>query len=470
MSLRSTATRRVCARTKKAPAPSWHASRSSKAEFSQTLAARQLELESLADRRSRTDAELQEKRQAIQQTRRDLDALNSETQSLRARRDSLDQILQHRAYANTSVKRLFAAIEHNQVQGLKPVGVLADFVELKDPRFERATEEFLHEELEYVVVRDWDEAQRGVDLLRAELDGRATFLVEPDFSNDGSVVHSAPVPEPPIGPETGIVGRLCDGIRFTNGLTNAPAELLPRLARCYFAESRSCAELLAFEYPDLFFLLDDGVCYHGHAVTGGNKTASGPLAMKRELRELSVLYEKKQREAAAARERLDSLEKASQLLAEELELVRTELQKQEKETLLLDQEMRKLAEESQPRRAEALRFPARARSPGPRFRPNARGARTQTGARRRKRRGALGPRERVGRRTLRTRAAPHRRGSARRGAFRAAGRARRTRGTLPRRRRRHGASRPAAPRSLQPPRQSRRLRSSVSAVVPHPPA
>ncbi len=178
------------------------------------------------------------------------------------------------------------------------------------------------------------------------MDGRATFLVEPDFSNDGSVVHSAPVPEPPIGPETGIVGRLCDGIRFTNGLTNAPAELVPRLARCYFAESRSCAELLAFEYPDLFFLLDDGVCYHGHAVTGGNKTASGPLAMKRELRELSVSYEKKQREAAAGRERLDSLEQSSQLLADELELVRTELQKQEKETLLLDQEMRKLSEES----------------------------------------------------------------------------------------------------------------------------
>ncbi len=134
----------------------------SKTEFSRTLAARQLELESLAARRSRAEAGLLEERQAIQHTRRDLDALNSETQSLRARRDSLDQILQHRAYANTSVKRLFAAIEHNQVPGLKPVGVLADFVELKDPRFERATEEFLHEELEYVVVRDWEEAQRGV--------------------------------------------------------------------------------------------------------------------------------------------------------------------------------------------------------------------------------------------------------------------------------------------------------------------
>jgi chromosome segregation protein len=315
-------------------------------EFGGKLAERQFEVESLANRRKQVDTDLQEKRQASQQTRRDLDALRNETQRVRARRDSLDEILQHRAYANSSVKRLFTAIEKNQAKGLKPVGVLADFIELKDPRFERATEEFLHEELEYVVVRDWNEAQQGVDLLRGELDGRASFLVEPDFSEDPADVHSAPVPEPPIGPETGIVGRLCDGIRFTNGLTNAPTELLPRLARCYQAESRSSAERLAFQYPDLYFLLDDGVCYHGHAMTGGKRATSGPLALKRELRELSALFEKKQAEATSSQERLDLLEKEIQLLSEELEVVRTELQKQEKETLLLDQEMRKIAEES----------------------------------------------------------------------------------------------------------------------------
>ncbi len=317
-----------------------------RAEFGGKLAERQLEVEGLSSRRKQVDNDLQQKRALAQQTRRDLDALRNETQRVRARRDSLDDILQHRAYANSSVKRLFTAIEKNQAKGLKPVGVLADFIELKDPRFERATEEFLHEELEYVVVRDWNEAQQGVDLLRGELDGRASFLVEPDFSENPAEVHSAPVPEPPIGPETGIVGRLCDGIRFTNGLTNAPAELLPRLARCYQAESRASAERLAFQYPDLFFLLDDGVCYHGHAMTGGKRATSGPLALKRELRELSALFEQKQAEATAAQRRVESLEKEIQLLAEELEVVRTELQKQEKETLLLDQELRKIAEDS----------------------------------------------------------------------------------------------------------------------------
>ena len=49
-----------------------------------------------------------------------------------------------------------------------------------EPHFEKATEEFLHEELEYVVVRNWSEAERGIDLMRTDLDGRATFLVHPE--------------------------------------------------------------------------------------------------------------------------------------------------------------------------------------------------------------------------------------------------------------------------------------------------
>ena len=112
--------------------------------------------------------------------------------------------------------------------------MLADFVEV-DAKFEKATEEFLHDELEYVVVKDWTQADRGIDLMRSDVDGRATFLIHPEPDDN---FGTAPVAEPAIGPETGIVGRLSDYLRMTNGLTHAPAELLPRLARCYLAEDR----------------------------------------------------------------------------------------------------------------------------------------------------------------------------------------------------------------------------------------
>jgi len=217
--------------------------RTAREDLSRRLADRQLALESTQDRRARTERELQEKRAQAAETRKRLDALRHEASSLRARRDSLDQVLSHRAYTTESVKRLFQAAQRGETNGFAPAGVLADFIELTHPEFEKAAEEFLHEELEYVVVKSWDEARQGLELLRGDLDGRATFLVEPSLHGSAPAV-SSPVPEPAIGPETGIVGRLSEGIRFTNGLTNAPAALLPRLARCFLAESREAAQRL----------------------------------------------------------------------------------------------------------------------------------------------------------------------------------------------------------------------------------
>src|SRR4029078_4059422 len=117
------------------------------------------------------------------------------------RGDRLEEILSHRAYTTDSVKRLFSAIQKNEMADFRPLGVLADFVEV-DPAFEKAAEEFLHDELEYVVAPNWEQAERGVDLMRADFEARETFLVQPDaVSTHGPVAGS--VSEPTIGPETG---------------------------------------------------------------------------------------------------------------------------------------------------------------------------------------------------------------------------------------------------------------------------
>ena len=152
--------------------------------------------------------------------------------STRARNRS-KQVLAHRTYTTESVKRLFAALEKGKAAGLKPLGVLADYVEV-DAQFEKPAEEFLHEELEYVVVETWQQAERGLDFIRAELDGRATFLVHPEPNGNG---HGH-LPEPAIGPETGIVARLSDSLRLTNGFKDRAVDLLPRLSLCFLAEDR----------------------------------------------------------------------------------------------------------------------------------------------------------------------------------------------------------------------------------------
>ena len=59
--------------------------------------------------------------------------------------------------------------------------MLADFLEVEG-RYEHVVDDFLRDELNYVVVKSWDAADEGLRLLRSDVDGRATFLVHPEDS------------------------------------------------------------------------------------------------------------------------------------------------------------------------------------------------------------------------------------------------------------------------------------------------
>jgi chromosome segregation protein len=302
-----------------------------KEEISRKLSARQMELESLTDRRARLDQGLQLRRTEIQSSRQQLEETRLAFSRQKARRDSLEEILSHRAYTTESVKRLFTAIEQGHAQGFKPMGVLADFMDLTDPTWEKASETFLHEELEYVVVHNWSEAEAGIGVMRAEGEGRATFVVR------GTVTEpSAPL----MISDPAIAGRLADSLRLTEGFA------LPRLANCFLVHEHAEAQRLAAQHPEAHFLLPDGTSYHGAAVTGGRKSAGGPLALKRELRELSAVVATRETELDSLAASLEELEQGAARLAEELEHVRALQQTQEKDALALDHEQRKLAEES----------------------------------------------------------------------------------------------------------------------------
>ena len=309
-------------------------------QLSETMAQRQLELEQVSGERKRTEEELAVRRGTAADLRREMDAARSEISQVRARKESLEQVLAHRTYTAESVKRLFAALEKGKGGGLKPLGVLADYVEV-DAQFEKPAEEFLHEELEYVVVESWDDAGRGLDFLRGELEGRATFLVHPEPNGN----HHGRLPEPAIGPETGIAARLSDSLRLTNGFKDRAIDLMPRVSLCFLAEDRASAQRLAVAYPHLYFLLADGVCYHGHTVTGGKKSGAGPLAMKREAREMAARLQAKQSAFDAMTARLESLTGEITACEAELERLRGLQQAREKERVALDHEMRKLGED-----------------------------------------------------------------------------------------------------------------------------
>lgn len=308
-------------------------------ELREKEAAQKQELELASAERSRVESLLAQARRERAEAQRRQERLRAEYADLRARRDSLEQILSHRAYTAESVKRLFTAVAQGQVQGFVPLGVLADFLEV-EAGWERAVEEFLHEELEYVVVESWSQAERGLELLRAGGEGRATFLLR-WAEQMGSFEIAGPAPQP------GLVGPLREAVRVSDGLGEGLVDRLARLRCCWLATDAEVARRLAQAYPHLFFLLPDGVCYHGCALSGGRKSGSGPLALKRELRELRVAVQDKERQLEQVAERLGQLDGQIAGMESELDKLRARQQQVEKEVLALEHERRKLAEEAQ---------------------------------------------------------------------------------------------------------------------------
>jgi chromosome segregation protein len=167
--------------------------------------------------------------------------------------------------------------------GLAPVGVLADFLEV-EPRYERVVEDFLRDELNYIVVKSWDAADEGLRLLRSDVDGRATFLVHPE---DSQAKFSFIVDEAAhCAPPTASIVPLKNTIRVLDGFGKSLEVILPKLRDGYIVPGSDIARGLALENPDAFFLSQSGECFHNVTVTGGKQRAEGPLSMKRELREV----------------------------------------------------------------------------------------------------------------------------------------------------------------------------------------
>jgi chromosome segregation protein len=297
------------------------------------IADRQLELEAVTGERRQTEAALSAQRALSQQMRSAIDGLRGETSRLRAKKESLENVISHHTYTTEAVKRLFSAVERKQAGGFQPLGVLADFVDV-DPSCERAAEEFLHNELEYVVVENWSQAEQGMQLFRADLEGRATFLVE---NAEAAAPSSYAVPDlPPLSSQ----------LRLTNGLSRNASVLLPRLAHCFLASTPEEARVHSANFPDLYFLLPDGQCYHGRTLSGGHKKASGPLALKRELREISKAFAEQDRELTAKVTSFEQLTKDIAQLEHDLDHLRQLQQNREKDALALGHEMRKLTEEN----------------------------------------------------------------------------------------------------------------------------
>jgi chromosome segregation protein len=281
----------------------------------------------LQKRTAELQARTAELKQSREKSQKEADALRDTLSGVRARHSTLTQILNDRSYTGEAVQKLFAANERHGGQEFRAVGVLADYAEVQE-QHETAIEQYLRDELDYVVVETYDHARAGVSLLRNEVGGRATFFVDSlrnlKLDDYEPIVH--------FRSEDGVISRLDKLVEFRDPLGPAAKQFLPRLRSGYLTDSAAAAEKLAREYLQYAFVTTEGTCYQGRMVTGGRPNEAGPLGMKRELRALDAEVMQLEHRAAQSHTELEALAtelRAAEQAHEEL----TEQQREAERTL-----------------------------------------------------------------------------------------------------------------------------------------
>jgi chromosome segregation protein len=294
----------------------------------------------LASRVSDLRRQIEAKRKEEEATKRHLDGLRAEYAAALGKKGSLEAIINEHGYSTESVKRLFQSSAIGN--GFAPAGVLADFLEVEG-RYESVVEDFLRDELNYVVVKSWDSANEGMRLLRTDVDGRATFLVHPeDAQAKFSFAVNDQLPST-AQPEQLVSLKSC--IRVLNGFGRSLEVILPKLRDGYIAPDSSIARNLALENPDAYFLSSNGECFHNVTVTGGKQRSEGPLSLKRELRELVKLVADLEAAIQAEQTKIQTLGRELAEMTSLLSNLEDERQQADKQALTSSHALRQMESE-----------------------------------------------------------------------------------------------------------------------------
>jgi len=279
-----------------------------------------------------TAAELQAKLAELRSRREraagEAEALRDSLAGVRARYATLNQILNDRSYTAEAVQKLFAATKRGASKNFRAVGVLADYAEVEE-QHEAAVEQYLRDELEYVVVETYDHARAGVTMLRDEVGGRATFFV--DSLRNLRVDEYEPII--PFRADQGVISRLDKLVEFRDPLGPAAKQFLPRLSSAYLTDSATAAEKLARENSQYAFVTPDGTCYQGRMVTGGRPDEAGPLGMKRELRTLDADVARLERQMAEQQAALEAISEEQGIAEQSLEETAEKQREAEREVI-----------------------------------------------------------------------------------------------------------------------------------------
>jgi chromosome segregation protein len=254
------------------------------------------ELEALEASHSRQEGELTSLSLSVAEAQANAGLMRGEESSLReqaerlshelshasARKQALEESLSRYAYTTDSVRRLLSI--SSPENGFHPLGILADFLDVAGG-YEEVVEEFLKTELDCVVVERHDEARNGIALLQNDGGGRSAFFIR-HVPRNGHGPEAGPMAVADARRQPGIVASLQDLVRLQPRLGLNGDLAFPVLAHSFIVEDGATAERMAAAYPSCHFLTPQGEHYHHRLVSGGKVSNSGPLALRRDFREM----------------------------------------------------------------------------------------------------------------------------------------------------------------------------------------
>ncbi len=324
--------------TERASAEAEHQQRAAELEsLSREYERSQNELAQLAESVSRTASALELAQKEEAAGRRELENLRREFSGMEARKQTLEESLARHAYSTESVRRLLNGEFPSNGHRFRPLGVLADFLEVS-PGYEEIVEEFLKSELDCVVVEEHAEARSGIAILQAEGTGRSTFFV----TRASAAGHISSNGHHQIQQEAGVVASLREMVHLEPrlGLNGDPP--LPSLGKAYLVEDTAAAERLAVNYPECHFVTRAGEHYHHRLVSGGRGSSAGPLALRRDFRDLERRTVEVESDIQAREVKLAEIEQRAASLQEELKRLTATQRESEKNSLVGSERLRQI--------------------------------------------------------------------------------------------------------------------------------
>lgn len=277
-----------------------------------------------------------------EQSAQELTGLSDQYSMQRHRLASLEEVERRRSNYSEGMQKFLTSAA---TQSLRVAGTVADLVEAK-PEFEAIIEDYLNEQLQYVVVDNLSEAIRGVEHVKEIKAGKCTFMSLMGLNgHSAGDNHEAGLVETT---ESGVLGRLRDQLDMDPALERALRRVFPDFSSTFIVQDMDAVVRLSHQYPECAFLTLGGEYLSARGLlsaVGARKDAAGLLSLRREKRELQEEGVKLQLQLEEARAGIALLRARIRETQETLAISQRELHQSELDKTRLQQNVSSLDQE-----------------------------------------------------------------------------------------------------------------------------